>query len=58
VSLMAYVLLAAAVLIALLLLCCIRLADLRDDEREPVMRAWQRRQLMRERHAANPGLKR
>jgi hypothetical protein len=55
---MAYVLLAAAVLIALLLLCCIRLADLRDDEREPVMRAWQRRQLMRERHAANPGLKR
>jgi outer membrane biogenesis lipoprotein LolB len=52
-----WVVLVFAILAALLLLACVRLADLREQEREPVMRAWQRRQLMRERAAGNPRLR-
>lgn len=49
------------VLVALLVLCCIRLADLADERHEqrvPTMTARKRRRLMRARYDLNPAMRR
>lgn len=53
---MSYVIFALLAIIAVILLCCIRLADLADERRMPTRR--QRREWDRDRADLNPALRR